>query len=220
MGYSENPLLKHHRMRPLDHILNTQIVAIIRGADPDEIINIVEALKAGGIRTLEITINSPDALSVIEKISDRFGQELLIGAGTVLDAQTARSAIIAGAQFIISPTLDFEVIRTTRRYGCVSIPGAFTPTEILKAYESGGEIIKVFPAILGPGYLKEISGPLRQIPLMPTGGVNLDNIQAFKKAGAVAFGIGSALVDSKQPVDDHYLSLLTDKAKAFISAVS
>jgi 2-dehydro-3-deoxyphosphogluconate aldolase / (4S)-4-hydroxy-2-oxoglutarate aldolase len=207
-------------MRPLDHILNNQIIAIIRGAEPEEIINIVEALHAGGVRTLEITINSPDALSVIERVSSRFEEELLIGAGTVLDAETARSAILAGAKFIISPTLNIGVIRTTRRYGCVSIPGAFTPTEILNAYEAGGEIIKVFPAILGAAYFNEIRGPLSQIPLMPTGGVTLENIQAFKMAGAVAFGIGSALVDSKQSVTDDYLKQLSNRAKALVSAVS
>ena len=207
-------------MRPLDHILNNQLIAIIRGADPHGILDIVEALHAGGVRTLEVTINSPQALSVIEKISDRYSDELLVGAGTVLDGATARSAIDAGARFIISPTLNTDVISTTRRYGCVSIPGAFTPTEILKAYECGGEIIKVFPAILGASYFKEIRGPLPQIPLMPTGGVNIENIQAFKIAGAVAFGIGSALVDSKQPVDSNFLSELTAKARAFVVAVS
>ena len=127
-------------------------------------------------------------------MSGKYGSELLIGAGTVLDTETARAAILAGARFIISPTTDLPTITLTRRYGCVSIPGAFTPTEILKAFEYGGEIIKVFPAILGADYFKEIRGPLRQIPLMPTGGVNIKNIQEFKKAGAVAFGVGSALV--------------------------
>ena len=207
-------------MRLLDHILANQVIAIIRGADPDEVLNIVQALKRGGIRCLEITINSPNALSVIEKLCDHFEDQLLIGAGTVLDSETARSAILAGARFIISPTCNRKVIRTTRRYGCVSIPGAFTPTEILQAYEYGGDIVKVFPAILGPAYLKEIRGPLGQIPLMPTGGVSLENIKEFKEAGAVAFGIGSALVSSRQPVDDQYLEQLVSVAKAFVSAVS
>ena len=207
-------------MNSLSHILDHQIVAIIRGADPEDIFSIVEALKVGGIRSLEITINSPGALSVIEKISDRFGEDMLIGAGTVLDPETARSAILAGARFIISPTLNTEVIRMTRRYGCISIPGAFTPTEILQAYEYGGEIIKVFPAILGASYFREIRGPLAQIPLMPTGGVNLENVHDFKLAGAVAFGIGSALVNTKEAVDDKYLEELTHRAKAFVSAVS
>ena len=207
-------------MTSLSHILTHQIIAIIRGADPNEILEIVDALKRGGIRTLEITINSPKAITVIDRLSEKYGSELLIGAGTVLDTETARAAILAGAKFIISPTADVPTITLTRRYGCVSIPGAFTPTEILQAFEHGGEIIKVFPAILGAGYLKEIRGPLCQIPLMPTGGVNIQNIQEFKQAGAVAFGLGSALVTTGKPVDDSYLKELSEKAKSFVAAVS
>lgn len=207
-------------MTSLNHILTHQIIAIIRGADPDEILEIVDALRAGGINTLEITTNSPSAISIIEKLSDKYGSELLIGAGTVLDTETARAAILAGAKFIISPTTDLPTITLTRRYGCVSIPGAFTPTEILKAFEHGGEIIKVFPAILGAGYIKEIRGPLSQIPLMPTGGVNIQNIHEFKQAGAVAFGVGSALVTTGKTVNDSYLKALVEKAVAFVAAVS
>ena len=207
-------------MKALAHILNYQIVSIIRGADPKEILEIVDALKTGGIRTLEITINSPNALSVIEGITAEYGDEILIGAGTVLDPETARAAILSGAKFIISPTTDLPTITLTRRYGCVSIPGAFTPTEILTAYEHGGDIIKVFPAILGSAYLKEIRGPLSQIPLMPTGGVNMDNIKKFKQSGAVAFGIGSALVQTGIAVDDKYLESLAEKARQFVAAVS
>lgn len=207
-------------MTSLSHILTHQIIAIIRGADPDEILEIGDALKSGGIHSLEITVNSPKAISIIEKLSVKYGDQLLIGAGTVLDTETARAAILAGAKFIISPTTDLPTITLTRRYGCVSIPGAFTPTEILQAFEHGGEIIKVFPAILGAGYLKEIRGPLPQIPLMPTGGVNIQNIHEFKRAGAVAFGVGSALVNTDKTVDDSYLKKLAEKAKALIAAVS
>lgn len=207
-------------MTALSHILTHQIIAIIRGADPDAIVEIVNVLKSQGIRTLEITINSPKAIAVIEKLSNKFANELLIGAGTVLDPETARAAILAGARFIISPTTDLPTITLTRRYGCVSIPGAFTPSEILQAFEHGGDIVKVFPAILGAGYLKEIQGPLPQIPLMPTGGVNIHNIFEFKQAGAVAFGVGSALVNTGKTVDDSYLKALAEKAKAFVAAVS
>ena len=157
---------------------------------------------------------------MIEKLSNHYNSELLIGAGTVLDTETARAAILAGAKFIISPTTDAPTITLTRRYGCVSIPGAFTPTEILRAFEHGGEIIKVFPAILGSGYLKEIRGPFRQIPLMPTGGINIKNIHDYKQAGAVAFGVGSALVTAGAIVDDSYLEALVEKARAFVAAVS
>lgn len=207
-------------MKSLNHILEYQIVAIIRGADPDAIIDIVYALMTGGVRTLEITLNSPRALKVIEKVDAEFSDDLLIGAGTVLDPQTARDALQAGAKFIISPTLNIDTIAMTRRYGGISIPGAFTPTEILRAYEHGGDIIKIFPATLGPRYIREIRGPLPQIPLMPTGGINIENIREFKEAGAVAFGIGSSLVNTEQPVNDEYLSALVQKAKDFIEVVN
>jgi 2-dehydro-3-deoxyphosphogluconate aldolase/(4S)-4-hydroxy-2-oxoglutarate aldolase len=206
-------------MTALNHILQHQIVAIIRGADPDSMIEIVEALKTGGVRTLEITLNSPRALNLIERLAAEFNDEILIGAGTVLDPQTARDALQAGAKFIISPTLNIDTIAMTRRYGGISIPGAFTPTEILCAYENGGEIIKVFPATLGPRYIREIRGPLSQIPLMPTGGINIENIKEFSEAGAVAFGIGSSLVNTDQPVNDEYLRTLIQRAKQFTEAI-
>lgn len=206
-------------MSALSRILESKIVAIIRGANPNDVLKIADALRQGGVKTLEITMNSPKALSVIEEVADKIGNQVLVGAGTVLDAQTAISAISAGAKFIISPTLDKKTIRTTRKYGVVSIPGAYTPTEVLDAYSYGGDIIKVFPAS-NAGYIKDIRGPLPQIPLMPTGGVNLDNIQQFHKAGAVAFGIASALVDTKQEITDDHLQKLTDKAKRFVLAVS
>jgi 2-dehydro-3-deoxyphosphogluconate aldolase / (4S)-4-hydroxy-2-oxoglutarate aldolase len=207
-------------MESLNHILENQIVAIIRGAEPDTIIEVVQALKTGGIRTLEVTINSPEALKVIERLAAEFNNELLIGAGTVLDPQTAREALQAGAKFIISPTLNLETIATTRRYGAVSIPGAFTPTEILRAYEHGGDIIKVFPATLGPRYIREIRGPLSQVPLMPTGGISIENIREFREAGALAFGIGSSLVNTDQPVNDVYLRALIEKARKFTQALT
>ncbi len=206
-------------MTTLSQVLESKIVAIIRGANPNNVLKIADALCKGGVKALEITMNSPKALSVIEEVADKIGDQVLVGAGTVLDAQTARSAISAGAKFIISPTLDIKTIRTTRKYGVVSIPGAYTPTEVLKAYSYGGDIIKVFPAS-NAGYIKDIRGPLPQIPLMPTGGVNLDNIHEFHKAGAVAFGIASALVDTKQEITDDYLQKLTEKASQFIRAVS
>lgn len=206
-------------MTTLSQILDTKIVAIIRGANPKDVLRIANALHQGGVKALEITINSPKALSVIEEVADQLGQQVLVGAGTVLDAETARAAITAGAKFIISPTVDIETIKLTKRYGIVSIPGAFTPTEILRAYQSGGDIIKVFPASAGAEYIKDIRGPLAHIPLMPTGGVNLENIKEYQKAGAVAFGIGSALVNTKNEINDEYLQQLTEKAINYIQSV-
>lgn len=206
-------------MTPLAHILEHKVIAIVRGADPKSLLSIARALHAGGIRTMEITLNSPGALASIEEVAGAMQGQMLVGAGTVLDSETARAALLAGAQYIISPTLNEKTIRMTKRYGAVSIPGAFTATEILAAYEAGGDIIKVFPASVGPTYFKDIAGPLPHIPLMPTGGVGLDNIRDFQKAGAVAFGLGGALVDTKPEVTDEYLAQLTAKAQQFVQAV-
>ena len=207
-------------MSVLNKILEHKIVAIIRGAEPGDVIKIINALYDGGIRVLEITMNSPDALSVIEKINKEAGNKLLIGAGTVLDAKTAKDAIAAGAKFIISPSFDPDTIDTTKKYGAVSIPGAFTATEILAAYKAGGDIIKIFPASVGVQYIKDIRGPLPHIPLMPTGGINLENIGSYFKAGAVAAGIGSALVDTSRPITKDYLQDLKNKAEKFVEAVA
>jgi len=208
-------------MNPLAHILEHKIVAIVRGANPQDLVRIAEALHAGGVRLMEVTLNSPGALASIEEVARAMEGRLLVGAGTVLDPESARAALLAGARFIISPTLSKKTIRMTKRYGAVSIPGAFTATEILKAYEYGGDIIKVFPASAGGAtYFKDIAGPLPHIPLMPTGGVSLDNIKGFADAGAAAFGLGSSLVDTKQAMTEENLAKLTEKAQAFVQAVA
>jgi 2-dehydro-3-deoxyphosphogluconate aldolase/(4S)-4-hydroxy-2-oxoglutarate aldolase len=204
----------------LSQLLRTKIVAILRGADPGNVLAIVRALYEGEVTNVEVTMNSPNALKVIEEIKAAMGDRMLIGAGTVLDADAARSAIAAGAQFIISPTLDEETIRYTKEAGIVSIPGALTPTEILKAYRLGADIVKVFPASAGPAYIRDIRGPLPHIPLMPTGGIQPDNIKAYQQAGGVAFGIGTALVNSKLPVTDAYLLQITATAASFVRAVN
>lgn len=206
-------------MNPPQQILEQKIVAIIRGAKPGDVLKIARALNKGGVQLLEVTLNSPNALEVIEQLSSEMKGKMLIGAGTVLDAASARDAITAGARFIISPVFDKEVIGATRKNGAVSIPGAYTPTEIFNAHAQGGDIIKVFPA-LGAGYIKDLLAPMPHLPLMPTGGINQQNISSFKAAGAVAFGIGSALVDTKQPVTDSYLQGLTEKAKQLVSAIA
>ncbi|HVU58876.1 MAG TPA: bifunctional 4-hydroxy-2-oxoglutarate aldolase/2-dehydro-3-deoxy-phosphogluconate aldolase [Puia sp.] len=202
-------------MTVLEQILKHKIVAILRGVPPGAVPDVAAALYAGGIRCLEITLNSPDAFSVIKSLSARMGNHLLIGAGTVLDATEARQAIHAGARFIISPTLDIPTIQYTRQAHAVSIPGAFTATEILTAHRHGADIVKVFPASVGIAYFRDLRAPLSHIPLMPTGGINLDNIHDYHKAGAVAFGVGSALVDGKRPVTEDYLQELTALAARF-----
>ena len=207
-------------MNSLSHILENKVVAIVRGAVPQGLLRIAQALHAGGVRTTEITLNSLGALVSIEQISRAMDGQLLVGAGTVLDPETARAALLAGARYIISPTLNQKTIRMTTRYGAVSIPGAYTATEILTAHEHGGDIIKVSPASAGgASYFKDMAGPLPFIPLMPTGGVTLDNIQSFAQAGAAAFGLGSAMVDTKQAVTEEYLVRLTARARQFVAAV-
>ena len=207
-------------MPTLEQILEHKIVAILRGCIPDRIPDIAAALAEGGVRLMEITLNSPGALGSISQLSRAMGDRMLVGAGTVLTAAEVEAAVDAGARFIISPTLDIETIRRTRQLGSISIPGAFTPTEILTAYRNGADIVKVFPAgSTGASYFKELRGPLPHIPLMPTGGVTLDNIRDFKTAGAVAFGIGSALVPSGQENTGPALRQLIEKAAAYIKAV-
>lgn len=200
-------------------ILENKIIAIIRGANPDDVVSIAEALYEGGIRILEVTMNSANPLSVIEQVTGKLGDKMIIGAGTVLDAGMAGNAFHAGARFILSPILDEAVIEAAKRLGIVSIPGAYTATEIYKAHQAGADIVKVFPAT-SPSYLKDLAGPLPQIPLLPTGGITLENIGDFKKAGAAGFGIGSSLVDTRQQITAQYLLALTDKARKFVQAVN
>jgi 2-dehydro-3-deoxyphosphogluconate aldolase/(4S)-4-hydroxy-2-oxoglutarate aldolase len=205
-------------MSTLSQILEHKIIAIIRGAEPSDVLKIAEALYAGGIRILEITMNSAEPLEVIREVAARLGDKMTIGAGTVLDSETVRDAVDAGARFVLSPVTDPDVIQTAKSLGIVSIPGAYTATEIFTAFRQGADIIKVFPAN-SPAYLKDLAGPLPQIPLLPTGGITLDNIADFHQAGAVGFGIGSALVDTKKKITEQYLSQLTTKAAAFVKAI-
>ena len=195
-------------MSTLNDILKYKIVAILRGANPADVLKISEALYNGGIRILEITMNSTNPLQVIEQLTAKFGDKIVIGAGTVLDTQMAKDVVAAGAKFILSPIVDVAVIKAAKDLGAVVIPGAHTPTEIAYAYKNGGDIIKVFSAT-SPGYLKEILAPLNHIPLLPTGGINLENIKQYQQAGAVGFGMGSALVDTKMQITDAYLAKLT-----------
>ncbi|MFB5662320.1 bifunctional 4-hydroxy-2-oxoglutarate aldolase/2-dehydro-3-deoxy-phosphogluconate aldolase [Alteribacillus sp. HJP-4] len=206
-------------MSVIESIKENGVVAIIRGAKAENIEEVAEALLNGGVRTLEITMETPNVLAAIEKLRTVYKDDLIVGAGTVLDPETARSAIMAGSQFIFSPTVNTETIKMTKRYGVTSIPGALTPTEILTAYENGADVIKVFPAnLFGPKYLKDVHGPLPYIPLMPTGGITTENVHDYVKAGAVAVGIGSALVNSKNEWNKEEKNALELRAAAFVQA--
>ncbi|GGE30351.1 2-dehydro-3-deoxy-phosphogluconate aldolase [Pullulanibacillus camelliae] len=205
----------------LQFIYKQKLVAVIRGIEGSEVLSVAQALKEGGINVLEVAADTPGILSIIEALNEAFGDEMIVGAGTVLDAETARATILAGAKFIFSPTVNSRTIKMTKRYDVVSIPGALTPTEILKAYEAGADIIKVFPAnIMGPKYIKDIHAPLPHIPLMPTGGVDLNNINEYFKNGAVAAGLGSALVNARKLMNPSALKDLKTKALQFRGKVS
>lgn len=207
-------------IKTLQAINQNKLVAVIRGAREEEVLSVARALSGGGVNILEITAETPGVVKLIERVRADLGDRVTVGAGTVLDPETARAAIMAGAQFIFSPIVNVETIRITKRCGIVSIPGAMTPTEILTAYENGADIIKVFPAnIMGPGYLKDIHGPLPHIPLMPTGGVNMDNILDYLRSGAMAAGLGSSLVNAKRPIDETELEQIKERAQQFRSLI-
>lgn len=171
-------------------------VAVVRLYDTEAAIRVADALHAGGVTALEITVTVPDACAVIAAIARRFGDEVCVGVGTVLDAATARRAVAAGAQYVVSPVLRREVIEEAHRLGVPAMPGAYTPNEILDAHEAGADVVKIFPTdTLGPGYLRSVLAPMPFLRLMPTGGVTPDNVGLWLDAGAVAVGLGGALVD-------------------------
>ncbi|MGI6037294.1 MAG: bifunctional 4-hydroxy-2-oxoglutarate aldolase/2-dehydro-3-deoxy-phosphogluconate aldolase [Limnochordia bacterium] len=208
------------RVQILQTIFDSGVIAVIRGSQPQEILDIATALNRGGVGILEVTVDSPGAIGMIEQVAQRAdGSQGVIGAGTVLDPETARAALLAGAQFIFTPTLDVRVIEMANRYDKLVIPGVMTPTEILTAYQAGALAVKVFPAAtLGPDFFKQVRGPLPHIPLIPTGGVDEHNVEAFIKAGAAAVGIGGALVNKAAVAAGDYESL-TARAQLFVDLV-
>ena len=182
----------------LQHVLDCGIVAVVRSPDSQQLVEVVHALAEGGVTVAEITMTVPDALDVVRQVRNSLGDRVLLGAGTILDAETARAALLAGAEYLVAPTLNLDVIRLCQRYDKLVMPGAFTPTEILAAWEAGADIVKVFPAdVVGPAFFKALRGPLPQVRLMPTGGVDLTTAADFLKAGACCLGIGSQLVEPK-----------------------
>lgn len=186
------------REQNLQQVIECGLVAVVRFADPGPLVNVLKAIADGGITVAEVTFTVPDALGVIREAKRQLGDRVLLGAGTVLDAETARAAILAGAEFLVSPAVNVDVIRMARRYDKLVMPGAFTPTEILTAWEAGADIVKVFPAdVLGPAFFRAMRGPLPQVKLMPTGGVDLSTAAEFLKAGAVCLGVGSQLIEPK-----------------------
>jgi 2-dehydro-3-deoxyphosphogluconate aldolase/(4S)-4-hydroxy-2-oxoglutarate aldolase len=203
----------------LEHIMQVGIVAIIRVRNSDALLEAAAAIQAGGITAIEVTMTTPGALDIVRQVTASGSRDVVFGAGTILDPETARAAILAGAQFIVSPTLNLQTIALCKRYSVPVMPGAYTPTEILTAWEAGADTVKVFPADnLGPKFIKAVKAPLPQIRLLPTGGVNLDNAGDFIRAGADVIGVGGELV-SQNLLDARDFETLTQRAAAFKQAV-
>ena len=204
----------------LRQITNIGIIPVVRAQSADEAKRAVEAIKCGGISVLEITMTVPGAVRVIEEVARRYESDAVVGAGTVLDAETARICILAGARFIVSPALDPETIACCRRYGVVVLPGAMTPTEVLAAWKAGADLVKVFPAgsVGGAAFIKNLKAPLPQIELVPTGGVSLKTAADFIKAGAAALGVGTDLVDTTALRDGND-GMITERARQFVDIV-
>jgi 2-dehydro-3-deoxyphosphogluconate aldolase / (4S)-4-hydroxy-2-oxoglutarate aldolase len=208
------------RQATLNDLFNIGVIAVIRADSGEQLVNVCRALSKGGVRACEITMTTPGALEAIAAASRALGDDALIGAGSVLDAATARAAILAGARFIFSPILSVEVIEMAHRYDCVAVPGALTPTEILTAWSAGADVVKVFPANhFGPQYLKDIHGPMPQVKLTPTGGVDLTTAADWIKAGAVAIGVGSSLV-KKDLINAGKWDELSSLAKQYVDVVA
>src|SRR6516165_3362840 len=203
----------------LRHVLDCGIVAVVRSPDSAQLVEAARALADGGVTVVEITMTVPGALDVLRQVRQALGGRVLLGAGTVLDAQTARAVLLAGAEYIVAPTVNRKVIRLCQRYDKLVMPGAFTPTEILAAWEAGADIIKVFPAeVVGPAFFKAIRGPLPQIRLMPTGGVDLTTAAGFLQAGACCLGIGSQLVEPTAVASRNF-DRLRDLARQYVAIV-
>ncbi len=203
-------------------LLARRLIAIVRVPDAAQLLPVAEALQAGGVEVIEFTLTTPGALEQLRAAREHFGGALILGAGTVLDAGLAQQAIEAGAQFIVAPNFDPAVVRLCHRhrYDVPVIPGALTPTEIVAAWTAGADFVKVFPAGLGgPSYIREVRAPLPQVQLVPTGGVTAENVVEFLKAGAVAVGVGSSLVD-KAAVATRDWPTLTNRARRFVALIS
>jgi 2-dehydro-3-deoxyphosphogluconate aldolase / (4S)-4-hydroxy-2-oxoglutarate aldolase len=207
---------KHEK---LQIIRETGVIAIMRAQSSDQLIAAADAIKAGGVRVIEVTMTTPGALAVIEEATRRYGQDVLFGAGTVLDAETARATILAGAGFVVAPTLDLETVALCNRYSIPVVPGCYTPTEMLAAWQAGADMIKLFPASVGgPDLLKAIRAPLPQLEIVPVGGVDLNTAAEFIRKGAAALGVGSSLVNQKLLAAGSW-DELERRASAFVEEV-
>jgi 2-dehydro-3-deoxyphosphogluconate aldolase/(4S)-4-hydroxy-2-oxoglutarate aldolase len=209
-----------NREKVLGRIRDLGLVPVVRAQSADEAVQAIDAIRAGGIDVLEITMTVPDAVPLIAQVVRKLGPDAVVGAGTVLDAETARAVILAGAQFVVTPTLKAETIACCKRYGVPIFPGALTPTEVLTAWEAGADMVKVFPcsALGGASYIKALKAPLPQVDLVPTGGVNLETAADFIKAGSAALGVGADLVDLKA-LREGKAATVTERARKLVEIV-
>jgi 2-dehydro-3-deoxyphosphogluconate aldolase/(4S)-4-hydroxy-2-oxoglutarate aldolase len=202
-------------------IMDIGIVPVVRTATAEGAIKAIEAIYRGGIRAAEITMTVPGAVRALEKVADQFGGKIVLGAGTVLDPETARVCMLAGAEFFVTPSLRISTIEMVQRYSKVVCPGALTPTEVLTAWEAGADVVKVFPCgnVGGPKYIKALRGPFPHIEMIPTGGVNLETAGEFLKAGACAVAVGGELVDAKTIKDGHF-DVIEERARQYLAAIA
>lgn len=205
----------------LSFITDIGIVPVVRTPTAESAIRSIEAIYRGGVRAAEVTMTVPGAIRALEKVADQFGDKLMLGAGTVLDPETARACMLAGAQFFVTPTLKLSTIEMAKRYSKVICPGALTPTEVLTAWEAGADVVKVFPAnsLGGPKYIKALKGPLPHIEMIPTGGVNLETAGEFLKAGACAVAVGGELVDAKLIKENRYEEM-EQRARQYLEIIA
>jgi 2-dehydro-3-deoxyphosphogluconate aldolase/(4S)-4-hydroxy-2-oxoglutarate aldolase len=204
-----------HKASVLDQILETGVIAIMRAKSADQLLEAAEAIRSGGVVAIEVTMTTPGAIDVIHQATAKFGSDVIFGVGSVLDPETARAAVLAGAQFVVCPTLNIKTIQLCNRYSVPVLPGAYTPTELLTAWEAGASVVKVFPASIGgPAYIKAIKGPLPQIRLSAVGGVDLTTTADFIRAGVEVVGVGGELVSQKF-LDSKDFTTITDRARRF-----
>ncbi len=205
----------------LSCITEIGVVPVVRTSSAESALKSIDAIYKGGIRSAEITMTVPGAIRALEKAADQFGDKLMLGAGTVLDPETARACMLAGAQFFVTPSLKLATIEMVKRYSKVICPGAMTPTEVVTAWEAGADVVKIFPAgnVGGPKYIKALKGPFPQIEMIPTGGVNLETAGEFLKAGACAVAVGGELVDAKSIKEGRY-DVIEERARQYLAVVA
>src|SRR6266404_4249022 len=210
-----------HRQTILSSIIDIGIVPVVRTASAESAVRAIQAIYKGGIRAAEITMTVPGAIHALEKVANEFGDKITLGAGTVLDPETARACILAGAQFIVTPALNPKTIEIAKRYSKIIAPGALTPTEVLTAWEAGADIVKVFPcdAVGGPKYIRALKAPFPQIEMIPTGGVSVETTGEFLKAGACAVAVGGELIDAKNIAEGRY-DVFEERARHFLAEIA